>query len=98
ADGSGAGGNLISGNRGDGVVIAGGLAKDNSVLGNTIGGLKLGAGLGNQTGVRITRLEGGGSPSRTIIGGAENIPGLEPLNLGNIISANREDGVAIHNG
>ena len=92
----GGGGNLIAGNRGDGVVIAGGLAKDNWVMGNTIGGLKLGAGFGNNTGVRITRLEGEGSPSRNLIGGTTN--DFPQETLGNIISANREDGIAIHNG
>jgi hypothetical protein len=98
SDPSFGGGNTIAGSRQDGVVIAGALSTGNRVQGNTIGGLALGHGLGNRTGIRITRFAGeADSPSQNFIGGTQTANGAQ-RSLGNTISANLETGIAIHNG
>jgi probable HAF family extracellular repeat protein len=77
-------GNLISGNRGDGVSISG---SDNVVEGNRIGTDVAGAApLPNRSGVVVTYIG-----SRNTIGGVG--PGAS-----NLISGNRWDGVGVHGG
>jgi hypothetical protein len=71
--------NVIAGNAGSGITI---WAPGNRVQGNYIGVDKTGQGrLGNQTGVRIFH--------------SENLIGGDTALQGNVISANREDGISL---
>jgi hypothetical protein len=80
-------GNVISGNVGAGVLMTGVLASGNKIQGNVIGLDASGAAdVGNLDGVRFV------NSGLNVIGGATTTPGA---NLGNVISGNSEDGVAI---
>jgi CSLREA domain-containing protein len=86
--------NIISGNFGNGILVAGPRVLNTIVRGNYIGTNKDGMNAVNNlhTGIAVNSITGqSGAPSRTRIGGTA-------AGAGNVISGNDEDGVLLANG
>ena len=90
--------NTIVGSNGGGVVIDGGGAHDNQIQRNLIGvSNHFTSNLGNAIGVQIAQFAGDGGPVGTVIGGTQIVAGQE-VSLGNVISANLNDGIVVQAG